>query len=217
MAQWRYGTQSGARLSPGLKTSISGVMAIQTLTRSKLFSTSTSYSLFRSAVLSLGDNELATPVCFLLAAYSRLKNLVKDQLSLSEFDLIIEKKAKEGWIGRPYEPERQHRILPADFENEERFNSWIEETFCHLILRRRQEKKEKDKDLLYLFRLLSLKYRAEHPSKCTKYPLKADLVLALESKICSCVTVCFDSILPKPKGKPKITNGKLAQRGYRQN
>lgn len=124
---------------------------------------------------------------------------------MSEIDAIIEAKSREGWIGKIYEPERQHRVLPADFETEDKFNTWIQDTFYHLVLRRRQEKGEKDKDLLYLFRLLSLKFRAENPSKCPKYQLRADLLLALESKICSCTMVCFDSFLPKPKGKNKIS------------
>lgn len=140
----------------------------------------------------------------MLATYSRLKNLVRDQLSLSEVEAIVQAKASEGWVGKVFEPERQHRVLPHEFDSEDKFNAWIEETFCHLILRRRQQKTEKEKDVLYLFRLLSLKFRAEHPSKCLKYPLRPDLLLALESKICSCAMACFDSFLPKPKEKNRV-------------
>jgi hypothetical protein len=162
---------------------------------------STSYSNFKAALTNLADQEISTPVCFWLTTYSRLKNLVRDQLSMDEINAMVEAKAKEGWVGRNYEPERQHRVLPAEFDNEEKFNAWIEETFLHLIIRRRQEKNDREKDLLYLFRLLSLKYRAQNPAHCTKYPLRADLLMALESKICTCALVCFDNLLNKSKSR----------------
>lgn len=128
----------------------------------------------------------------MLMTYSRLRNLVRDQLSTTEVDRFIDRKAREGYIGNRYEPERQHRILPASFDNEDRYNAWLEETVCSLTIRRKQEKAERDRDLLYLFRLLSVKYRAMNPSKCTKYPMRDDIELIIDTKICTCVMNIFD-------------------------
>lgn len=136
-------------------------------------------------------------------AYSRLRNLVRDQLSPTEIERFIDRKAREGWVGKTYEPERQHRILPADFENEDRFNNWLEETLCYLTLKRKQENYENDRDLLYLFRLLSMKFRAANPARCTKYPLRSDIELVMDLKICTCIMNIFERFGKKTKNSVK--------------
>ena len=42
-----------------------------------------------------------------------------------------------------------------------------------------------DSAILYLFRLLAIKYRCEYPIRGTPLDLDKDLVVVLESKICT--------------------------------
>lgn len=204
MALCLCGHQRAARLWLGWTLSTRSAMITLTLQSSRLpLKLSTSYSLFKKTIVLMAQHELATPVCVLLATCSRLRNLVRDQVDQAEMEFLhsLKSKYRDACLG--YEPERQHRILPCDFETETIFNDWVKQTFCSLVERRKMQRTEKDKDLLHLFRLLSLKFRAEHPNKGPKYTLRQDLLIALEWKICSSLTACFDSLMPQAKSKQK--------------
>lgn len=146
--------------------------------------------------------------CALMLTFSRLRNLVRDQLNESEIEKFIERKVREGWIGKDYEPERQHKVLPTEFETEDKFNTWVEETISNLIIRRKLEKGEKDKDILYLFRLLSMLYRVNNPSKFLKFPLRSDIQLVIELKICTCLIKIFESLSSEGPTKKKVSKTK---------
>ena len=85
-----------------------------------------------------------------------------------------------------------HRILPFDYENAERINQWLEETLCFVILKKKNDRKGKESEVLHLFRLLCIKFRIDYPYRGQVLPVRTALVDTLESKICSCLMLYFD-------------------------
>lgn len=64
-------------------------------------------------------------------------------------------------------------------------NKWFEGTLSTIITKKNQEKKEKNREILYLFRLLSVKYRVRYPLRGKSFVIDADLDSYLENKIIS--------------------------------
>lgn len=156
-----------------------------------------SFMIFKENMEGLTMDSLSLPTFLLMSTYTRLRNLVMDEISQVEIEALIEQRVKEGWQGVIFAPEGQHRIVPVDLENDEKANQWMEECLCQAIIKRKAEKNLKDADMLHLFRLLSIKFRIEHPYRGRKFIVKPDLMMALESKICSCVLFHFDRLRVK--------------------
>ncbi len=156
---------------------------------------------------------MSFPLYLLMSTYSRLKNLIRDDIPLVESieHSLTQQHTKEGWVGASFEPERMHRVLPFDFETAERINQWLEETLCQVVLKKRAERSERDKEILHLFRLLSIKFRIDHPYRGQKLPIHNELAITLESKICNCLMIYFDH----EKIKEKLRGSSLEKPQHR--
>jgi hypothetical protein len=62
-------------------------------------------------------------------------------------------------------------------------NAWVEGTLAYAIEQKRKDKSEKNRLELYLFRLLTIKYRVLHPLKGTSVVLDRDLQDILDHKV----------------------------------
>jgi len=62
-------------------------------------------------------------------------------------------------------------------------NKWFEGTISSILTKKTQEKKEKNRELLFLFRLLTIKYRVRYPLRGKSFTIDADLDSYLENKI----------------------------------
>ena len=62
-------------------------------------------------------------------------------------------------------------------------NQWIEDTMFYVIMRKQNDKN--DKSILFLFRLLAIKYRYTYPLHGGPMHIDEELKIVLESKICN--------------------------------
>lgn len=62
-------------------------------------------------------------------------------------------------------------------------NQWFEGTLSTIHNKFDQEKKEKNRDVLFLFRLLTVKYRVRYPLRGKSFTIDPDLDNYLENKI----------------------------------
>lgn len=75
------------------------------------------------------------------------------------------------------------------YENDfrDKVNKWIEGTLMYTIDQRRLDSAEKNKELMFLFRLLTIKYRILYPIRGKSFTIDADLSAVLEHKVVSAV------------------------------
>lgn len=73
--------------------------------------------------------------------------------------------------------------MPLQHEMRDNINKWIEETLVSVQEKYIQNQKEKNRDFLYLYRLLTIKYRTVYPLRGKSYTLNDDLKIFLEDKI----------------------------------
>ena len=73
--------------------------------------------------------------------------------------------------------------MPLQHEMRDNINKWIEETLVGVQEKYLQNQKEKNRDFLYLYRLLTIKYRAVYPLRGKSYTLNDDQNVFLEDKI----------------------------------
>jgi hypothetical protein len=66
-------------------------------------------------------------------------------------------------------------------------NKWIEGTLAQTISKKLADKHEKNKDFIFLFRLLTIKYRVKYPLQGNAMKIDLDLDVVLEHKICSAI------------------------------
>lgn len=98
---------------------------------------------------------------------------------------------------------RHFKKLKANQDIRDNINEWVEDTLFNVILRKRYDHSDKDKKLLYLYRLLAIKYRVVFPLKGESFKLDEDLRIVLETKICNAAMIYFNAI---PDGyKPSKT------------
>ena len=64
-------------------------------------------------------------------------------------------------------------------------NQWILGTLGYINKRKNYDKKDQNKEFLFLFRLLAIKYRVKYPISGKPYKVDADLKCYYEDKICS--------------------------------
>lgn len=62
-------------------------------------------------------------------------------------------------------------------------NKWIEGTLVYTIEQKELDKSEKNKEIMFLFRLLTIKYRILYPIRGKSFTVDADLKAVLEHKI----------------------------------
>lgn len=72
-----------------------------------------------------------------------------------------------------------------------------------MILRKQHDHSDKDKKLLYLYRLLAIKYRVVFPLKGESFKLDEDLRIVLETKICNAALNYFNSVPEGYKAPPE--------------
>lgn len=75
--------------------------------------------------------------------------------------------------------------MKANQDIRNNINGWVEDTLFNVILRKQYDHSDKDKKLLYLYRLLAIKYRVTYPLKGESFMLDNDLRIVLETKICN--------------------------------
>ena len=83
------------------------------------------------------------------------------------------------------ESQRSFKKLKSNQDIRDNINEWVEDTLFNVILRKQYDHSDKDKKLLYLYRLLAIKYRVTFPLKGESFALDDDLRVVLESKICN--------------------------------
>jgi hypothetical protein len=73
------------------------------------------------------------------------------------------------------------------YENDfrDKVSKWVEGTLAFTIEQKRLDKAEKNRELLFLFRLLTIKYRILYPIRGKSFTVDADLKAVLEHKIVS--------------------------------
>jgi hypothetical protein len=132
--------------------------------------------------------------------YARLKNLIYDDIP----KIIWEEKYK---LPNPLPKDKLLNLSPEAFKKlkanqdiRDNINEWVEDTLFNVILRKQYDVNDKDKHLLYLYRLLAIKYRVTYPIKGESFQLDQDLKIVLESKICNAALAYFTH------GPPITTN-----------
>jgi hypothetical protein len=152
---------------------------------------------------TLSPTALTLPMYLLMNTYSRMQNMINDDLPKGRIETIIDQKTKEGWKGAAFEPERMFRVPPYDFDDETMINQWVEESVCYAIMKLRQERLLPEKDLLHLFRLLCIKFRAEVPGRTgRRFIIREELKNVLDAKICSYMILQFDKLKIKDHPHP---------------
>lgn len=164
--------------------------------------------IFKSNLDHIANPADTFPLQLLMDTYSRLKNLIFEDIPR----LPWEGKAHPEMLIKgqipSFEPEKHFRVLPFDFQDEDKMNEWFEQALCYCILRKRFDKSETDKDVLHLFRLLSIKFRADYPIRGESYQLKQELKVALDHKICSALFQYVERAKPTTRiYQPKNRNG----------
>jgi hypothetical protein len=89
---------------------------------------------------------------------------------------------------------RHFKKLKANQDIRDNINEWVEDTLFNVILRKQHDHSDKDKKLLYLYRLLAIKYRVVFPLKGESFKLDEDLRVVLETKICNAALKYFNDI-----------------------
>jgi hypothetical protein len=121
----------------------------------------------------------------LISSYARLKNLVYDDIPKIEWEkkyTLPDKVPRD--VVMNLSPE-MFKGLKANQDIRDNINEWVEDTMFYVIMRKRNDRADKDKTLLYLYRLLAIKYRVVYPLKGESFHLDTDLRIVLESKICN--------------------------------
>lgn len=126
-----------------------------------------------------------------MSTYSRLKNLIKDELAPKE--LVLTENNQQIRPAATFEPEHMQRVTKFDFESAERANLWVEDTLRFISDRRRLERQDPQKEPLHLFRLLAVLFRLENPATGVRFEVKPPVLLALETKICTSLLSLFDN------------------------
>ncbi len=143
-----------------------------------------SYILFKSNMddIKKGSNDINV---MLINVYARLKNLIYDDIP----KIVWEQKYE---IPNPLPKDKLMQLSPESFKRLKAYqdirnniNEWVEDTLFAVILRKKYDHSDKDKALLYLYRLLAIKYRVTYPLKGETFKLDEDLRIVLESKICN--------------------------------
>lgn len=85
----------------------------------------------------------------------------------------------------------------------------------NVILRKQYDHSDKDKKLLYLYRLLAIKYRVVFPLKGESFKLDEDLRIVLETKICNAALNFFNTLPEgyKPSAAKKAATASRATQG----
>lgn len=71
-------------------------------------------------------------------------------------------------------------------------NKWIEQTLISVQQKYFTNVNEKNRDILYLYRLLTIKYRTVYPLRGKSYNVNDDLKIFLEDKISFALTVVLE-------------------------
>ena len=82
-----------------------------------------------------------------------------------------------------------------DREFRDNINQWFEGTLSTIHTKFEQERKEQNRDVLFLFRLLTVKYRVRYPLRGKSFTIDADLDNYLENKIIKALRRYFLHIL----------------------
>lgn len=132
----------------------------------------------------------------LINVYSRLKNLVSDDIP----NIVWETKYE---IPNPLPKDKLMHLNPEAFKKlkanqdiRDNINEWVEDTLFNVILRKRYDHSDRDKEVLFLYRLLAIKYRVTFPLKGESFHLDDDIRIALETKICNAALSYFNSAKP---------------------
>jgi hypothetical protein len=125
--------------------------------------------------------------------YARLKNLIYEDIP----KITWEKKFD---MPNPLPHDQLLHLSPESFNKlkpnqdiRNNVNEWVEDTLFHVILRKKFDHSDKEKHLLYLYRLLAIKYRVTYPLKGESFTLDEDLRIVLESKVCDAALAYFDT------------------------
>jgi hypothetical protein len=171
----------------------------------------TSYSAFRTQIEETLQAASATPIGLLMSTYSRLKNLVRDEIP--QMDLGWKLQSKDDHTNHAsFEPEHMQRVIKFDFETSERANQWVQDTLRFILDKKRLERNDPSKEVLYLFRLLSILFRLEHPTTGKRFEIKKPVLLTLESKICTSLMSLFDSSGATGVGRSTASRSKSKNR-----
>ena len=76
----------------------------------------------------------------------------------------------------------------------DKINQWVEDTLFYVIMKKRSDGIHADSNLLYLFRLLAIKYRTVYPVGGEPFSIDEDLLVVLESKICNAAMHYFGDV-----------------------
>lgn len=74
-------------------------------------------------------------------------------------------------------------------------SEWMEDTLAE-VFHRRSTDADKDREILFLFRLLAIKMRIHHPLKDKKLIVDHNILLFLERWICQAFVDCFMKRFP---------------------
>lgn len=99
--------------------------------------------------------------------------------------------------------EKENHCFSEDNSKRDKFNKWVENTICYVILRKKYDKVDKNKNLLYLFRLLSVLYRIKFPTDGEEKHIDSDLRIIVEYKICNAAAAFFEETHNLIQNKPK--------------
>lgn len=168
-----------------------------------------SFVLFKNSMIDI--KKRAEYFLIVSGIWFRLKNLVYEELPRFTVKRIEEKgETNPNDVNNPidfmieFETAKGTRtIVPNTIED------WVMRTLTETIKKHKASKRSDDDYLLFLFRLLAIRYRIEYPLTGEKgYVLSEDLNLILHSKICSAAF----KVLGEPRKKAVSKKGRSLSR-----
>jgi hypothetical protein len=79
------------------------------------------------------------------------------------------------------------KLVKYENDSRDKVNKWIEGTLVFTIEQKRLDKAEKNKEIMFLFRLMTIKYRILYPIRGKSFTIDDDLKGVLEHKIVSSI------------------------------
>ncbi|KAM3128346.1 hypothetical protein pb186bvf_019536 [Paramecium bursaria] len=109
--------------------------------------------------------------------YSKLRKALRQCVPL-----LIDSKVTSGLLDKV--ELAMGKLMKHDLDFRNSVNKWLEGTLAFTIQKKDQENYDKNRDYLFLFRLLTIKYRVKFPLQGKTFEVDVDLETFLDHKIC---------------------------------
>ncbi|CAD8186985.1 unnamed protein product [Paramecium octaurelia] len=112
-----------------------------------------------------------------LETYAKLRKALRHSVPI-----LIDAKVQSGLLQKV--ELAMGKLLKHDMDFRNNINKWLEGTLAFTVQKKEAEAYDKNKDYLFLFRLLTVKYRIKFPLQGKTFEVDVDIETTLEHKIC---------------------------------